>query len=504
MAAIALPTISTPIVIGELQTVSYSIHREVVPVRALGKINPVGFCLPESAKVLVKNRGYISIKDIREGDLIESYPNKYDSVTMHSYQGKKKCYKVSIDDGYEIEASYDHPIMTSGGWKETEELTTEDLIAVSAKDPANDEDMNIEDDVLKMIGYLIWNGSMYTYQDADDNVGYEISLLISNDSINRTTKDILNRLGIWFEDCKKDEYIYRRISPYETESTYNKLHYALLDYDMYETNDSIHNELIDKLSPRQISILLNAIFSSNGGFDKENSLMRCCTTFKTLAEQIRILLNKIGIQSALNEPKRDCYIIDINSVDNLLKFITKVGISLEADELEEVKSSLYINSRDDLVQQDFVWKKVIAKEDIGDKDVYDISVSNTQSFIANHIYVHNTAGQRTIAGSLIFTVFDKNIVYDILEKALEINNMGLTNINLKKQSILMDEMPPFDIVITMANEYGQKSGLIIKGVVIVDEGQVMSIEDMITENTMSYMASDIQVLNKITNSKLPL
>ena len=45
VASITLPknVCSYPIVIGNLQTVSYSIHREVSPVRKLGSINPIGW-----------------------------------------------------------------------------------------------------------------------------------------------------------------------------------------------------------------------------------------------------------------------------------------------------------------------------------------------------------------------------------------------------------------------------------------------------------------------------
>lgn len=98
-----------------------------------------------------------------------------------------------------------------------------------------------------------------------------------------------------------------------------------------------------------------------------------------------------------------------------------------------------------------------------------------------------TRGPRTIAGSLIFTVFDKNIVNKVLQ--------GMNRAEDKYMDhIVMDEMPPFDVVITMINEYGQSSYMVIEEIVIVDEGQVMSIEDMITENTMSYMARDIKPL----------
>lgn len=41
-AMIIVPNESRPLVLGDLQTISYSIHRESKPVRLLGKVNPAG------------------------------------------------------------------------------------------------------------------------------------------------------------------------------------------------------------------------------------------------------------------------------------------------------------------------------------------------------------------------------------------------------------------------------------------------------------------------------
>jgi hypothetical protein len=112
-------------------------------------------------------------------------------------------------------------------------------------------------------------------------------------------------------------------------------------------------------------------------------------------------------------------------------------------------------------------------------------------------------GGRTIAGSLIFTVFDKNVLKSVIEQAYHSQALGQMDlgsftsaeqayqINEMYYRMLADEMPPFDVTITFANEYGQMSSLAITGITIVDEGQVMSIEDMMTENTMAYQALDI-------------
>ena len=59
----------------------------------------------------------------------------------------------------------------------------------------------------------------------------------------------------------------------------------------------------------------------------------------------------------------------------------------------------------------------------------------------------------------------------------------------------MDELPPFDITISFANEYGTQARLAIYGVRIINEGQTMSINDVYTENTYQFVATDIEYMN---------
>lgn len=97
-----------------------------------------------------------------------------------------------------------------------------------------------------------------------------------------------------------------------------------------------------------------------------------------------------------------------------------------------------------------------------------------------------TRGPRTIAGSLIFTVFDRHIVEKLIDRRFELEG--------HQGNIVTDELPPFDVTITFGNEYGSIARLAIYGITITDEGQVMSIEDMVTEQTMTYVALDIDLL----------
>lgn len=102
-----------------------------------------------------------------------------------------------------------------------------------------------------------------------------------------------------------------------------------------------------------------------------------------------------------------------------------------------------------------------------------------------------TMGQRTIAGSLVFAVFDQHFATEMfkdLEKATG------------KTFFLPDELPAMDITITFANEYGRTSRMAIYGVRIINEGQVMSINDLYTENTYQFVATAMEPLKKGTKT----
>ena len=59
-------------------------------------------------------------------------------------------------------------------------------------------------------------------------------------------------------------------------------------------------------------------------------------------------------------------------------------------------------------------------------------------------------GPRTIAGSLVFAVFNKHWIMNIYDQLKE--KAGMENWHF-----ITDEIPPFDITISFANEYGYDS-----------------------------------------------
>lgn len=94
---------------------------------------------------------------------------------------------------------------------------------------------------------------------------------------------------------------------------------------------------------------------------------------------------------------------------------------------------------------------------------------------------HYTAGARTIAGSMVFSMLYRNAFYEIYRRAVSEN---------VHESFFVDMLPPFTIIVNAENEAGYRGRQIISGVKLVNTGVTYSVDDLYTEETFSYVARD--------------
>jgi len=99
-----------------------------------------------------------------------------------------------------------------------------------------------------------------------------------------------------------------------------------------------------------------------------------------------------------------------------------------------------------------------------------------------------TRGPRTIAGSMIFTVFHEHAFASLMRR------MALVERDPEISSLIPDQLPPMDLTIIFANEYGQQSEFRIYGLEILNDGVTYSIEDLLTENVMQFVCRDVDPL----------
>lgn len=102
-------------------------------------------------------------------------------------------------------------------------------------------------------------------------------------------------------------------------------------------------------------------------------------------------------------------------------------------------------------------------------------------------------GQRTVAGSLVFAVFNHHWAKEFLDKAKESPTYA-------GNKILADELPAFNVTISMGNEYGQSARKAILGIQLVNEGMTLSTNDVFVENTFQFVARDIEYLQDTTEA----
>lgn len=101
-------------------------------------------------------------------------------------------------------------------------------------------------------------------------------------------------------------------------------------------------------------------------------------------------------------------------------------------------------------------------------------------------------GSRTIAGTMIFTVFNQHVLATLLT-ADAYYYEGYPN-NIYE---LPDQLPPVDLTLIAINEYGYKARMLLLGVEFVNEGTTFSTEDLITETQMQYTAKDMDPLRPL-------
>ncbi|MDD3412436.1 MAG: hypothetical protein PHY47_00385 [Lachnospiraceae bacterium] len=126
-------------------------------------------------------------------------------------------------------------------------------------------------------------------------------------------------------------------------------------------------------------------------------------------------------------------------------------------------------------------------------------------------------GKRMIAGSLVFILFDQNPVINHFSKARFLGDVGedvyqtgtsnrssmngsaadvqLQSGDFEKQVLMkptyVDQIPPFDVVLSAANEYGERASMRIVGVELMNENSGFSIDDIVVEQQYTYIALDI-------------
>lgn len=93
-------------------------------------------------------------------------------------------------------------------------------------------------------------------------------------------------------------------------------------------------------------------------------------------------------------------------------------------------------------------------------------------------------GARTIAGTMIFAMLNRDVFSQYMDRVIP----GVEN-NAWTGPDFVDQIPPFNILISLANEAGRAANGVLIGVKITNFGTTFSVDDMYTEATYNYVAT---------------
>lgn len=105
-------------------------------------------------------------------------------------------------------------------------------------------------------------------------------------------------------------------------------------------------------------------------------------------------------------------------------------------------------------------------------------------------------GSRTIAGTLVLNRFTTEVLYRFLQSGL------MADLSKDTTYTKLDQLPPFNFTLLFTNEQGYISTQSLYGVEFVTDGSVVSVNDIMLEQTLTYFATDMSPLVPMNFSTL--
>lgn len=334
-------------------------------------------------------------------------------------------FEIITKKGFHVKGTSDHKIMTTNGWVSIKDLNEGDSILTQSGEGMWSKDYNLpkpnyvphknwtkryekirldmptqwSKEFGQIIGWLLGDGYI-------DNKNHWTTLVFGNNEINEMEyfRSLFNNIS--------DEVLV-------TDSS-NILHLKIMDRRFGEfllqlglTTNKAHKKKVPEsifTAPREAVIgFLQGLFTSDGTVNrtKGGCSIRLGSTSLSLLEDVQILLNNFGIVGTIYQRREKSSSVLPNSRGGTKEYPTKPFWELVLGKENRNKFAEMIGFISDYKQDnviDFISTKnrmhkksyrelfedeIVSIEYSGKEDVYDITVDDGHSFIANGLVVHN-------------------------------------------------------------------------------------------------------------------
>jgi replicative DNA helicase len=423
-------------------------------------------------------------------------------------------YRVKTSTGRFVDATLEHPILTSSGFKKVKDLSKTDSLAVAVDFCEGGE--YIEES--RFVGWMLGNGSFTGYSSP--------SFIISDETVANDFIAFVEKRFSMTPRYKKhwcgSVFQYEMTNP----NGHNVVREWLKNHDMHGKRSwekYIPDWFMEKADKRSICELMQGLFETDGSayiVKGKNSLSYSSTSEKMI-NQISYLLAKIGIVSFVSATKKNgkakhiCYKLLINNAENLKLFLSMIAIRgrkgevckrfeldkrvsytsnrISFDSCNEIKNWLEDNGyskhliqthggrratktkvleisnniKDErfnrkfslIMSENIYWDTVVSIEEIGEVAVFDRSVENAHNFVVNGIIVHNSGAIENDADVVMF-IYRPSYYFDWGQHPDDIysqNNITETEYNERAEILVAKNRNGIPSKRVMEKFYGQYS-----------------------------------------------
>lgn len=364
-------------------------------------------CLTGNNLVFTGDGNIKLVKELQVSDTIIGYDlNKgsyiVESITYLNTPTLKECVKITTNSGRTIECSIDHPIYSSiksdynerlvWQWHNAADLKKGNYLAICQEVPVFGNTSIFD---ARLVGLLIGDGSYITsprITTCDDEIKsyirHNYKTTVYNKPYRTKSNKILEEIGI------------------------KGIRQSLRDLGIYgqSRNTKRLPSIIFKANKQDVCALIAGLIDSDGNISnvfsktrkKWASTISIATSCKELAQQIQLLLQKIGVYSniIIKKPSKNVnkqvidknpyYSIEISSKDSILSLHKNISLLIKYKQEALNQAAVHCNLKKSGRTTPFYREKIANVEYIGKQKIYNLSTTNTHTYLGNGIITHNS------------------------------------------------------------------------------------------------------------------
>lgn len=390
-----------------------------------------GMCVCAGTKVFTTSGKVVNIEDLQKEDGIIGWKEDNKQIvpqTIHDFiePRQKECLELVLKNGYILRCSIDHPILSDNNPKAKSQYINGKRIALRPWKFRRADELKVGDFVGLANNIDYWGTN-------DEELAYLIGLLIGDGSYSKDSSCRLisadpdtwtyiesNNLGVLnhCDDSKPEKYS-KEIRTYRIIGGMDLLHKLGIAYQIGKNKTLPKN--IDSFTKDSVCKLLAGLFDTDGNIlvnkEKQQYSITLYQSNKSLLEEIRIQLHKLGIFSTIGTRKaakyklegnvinpNESYRLEIHDIASVIAFykLIPLNISYKKDNLAQIYEMLKDKKpqeHNDISGAKQV--KIISITAIGFQTVYNLQADNDHTYIANGIITHNTTTDAILGSSFL-------------------------------------------------------------------------------------------------------